>query len=138
MTTTQPNAYDKADDNKKNTISQDSPSTTSAAPTTKRTAIKIGGMHCAGCVSAIQGYVLDLPGISKIEVNLANEKATLEYDESKVRFDTIQKTIEEVGYKVVYEKLRLTIGYVGIFYITLNIELNLCCISWYNIFHIWK
>ena len=108
MTTTQPNAYDKADDNKKNIISQDSPSTTSAAP--KRTAIKIGGMHCAGCVSAIQGYVLDLPGISKIEVNLANEKATLEYDESKVRFDTIEKAIEEVGYKVVYEKLRLTIG----------------------------
>jgi Cu+-exporting ATPase len=108
VTTTQPNAYDKADDNKKNIISQDSPSTTSAAP--KRTAIKIGGMHCAGCVSAIQGYVLDLPGISKIEVNLANEKATLEYDESKVRFDTIEKAIEEVGYKVVYEKLRLTIG----------------------------
>ena len=74
VTTTQPNAYDKADDNKKNIISQDSPSTSSAAPTTKRTAIKIGGMHCAGCVSAIQGYVLDLPGISKIEVNLANEK----------------------------------------------------------------
>ncbi len=110
MTSTQPNAYDKADDNKKNIISQDSPSTTSAAPTTKRTAIKIGGMHCAGCVSAIQGYVSDLPGISKIEVNLANEKATLEYDESKVRFDAIEKAIEEVGYKVVYEKLRLAIG----------------------------
>ena len=62
-------------------------------------------MHCAGCVNAIQGYVLDLPGISKIEVNLANEKATLEYDESKIRLNTIEKAIEEVGYKVVYEKL---------------------------------
>jgi len=35
-------------------------------------------MHCAGCVNAIQGYVLDLPGTSKIDVNLANEKAILE------------------------------------------------------------
>ena len=32
--------------------------------TTKRTVIKIGGMHCAGCVNAIQGYVSDLPGVS--------------------------------------------------------------------------
>jgi copper chaperone CopZ len=93
VTATEPNANDEADDGKKNNISQDFVSTTSAATTTKRTAIKIGGMHCAGCVSAIQGYVLDLPGISKIEVNLANEKAILEYDESKVRFDTIEKLI---------------------------------------------
>ncbi|MGA9149310.1 MAG: heavy metal translocating P-type ATPase, partial [Candidatus Nitrosopolaris sp.] len=110
MTATQPNAYDKAEDNKKNRISQNSLSNTSGATATKRTAIKIGGMHCAGCVNAIQGYVSDLPGISKIEVNLANEKATLEYDQSKVRLDTIEKAIEEVGYKVIYEKLRLILG----------------------------
>ena len=78
--------------------------------TPKRTVIKIGGMHCAGCVTAIQGYVSDLPGINKIEVNLANEKATLEYDESKIRLNTIEKAIQEVGYEVVYEKLALIIG----------------------------
>src|SRR6266702_3906741 len=78
--------------------------------TTKRTVIKIGGMHCAGCVNAIQGYVSDLPGVSKVEVNLANEKAALEYDQSKIKLDTIEKAIEEVGYKVIYEKLGLTIG----------------------------
>ena len=111
VTTAQPNAYDKgADENKKNGSSQNILSTSSDATTIKRTAIKIGGMHCAGCVNAIQGYVLDLPGIKKIEVNLANEKATLEYDQSKVRLDTIEKAIEEVGYKVVYEKLGLNIG----------------------------
>jgi P-type Cu+ transporter len=76
----------------------------------KRTAIKIGGMHCAGCVNAIQGYVSDLSGVKKVEVNLANEKAILEYDLSKVKLDTIEKAIEEVGYKVVYEKLILKIG----------------------------
>jgi copper chaperone CopZ len=82
VTTAQPNAYNnKADENKKNGSSQNSLSTSNA--TTKRTVIKIGGMHCAGCVTAIQGYVSDLPGISKVEVNLANEKAVLEYDQSK-------------------------------------------------------
>ena len=75
----------------------------------RRTVVKIGGMHCAGCVNAIQGYVKDIPGISKVEVNLANEKAVLEYDQSKVKIDAIEKAIEEIGYKVVYEKVVLTV-----------------------------
>src|SRR5581483_7652651 len=77
---------------------------------TKRTAIKIGGMHCAGCVSSIQGYVKDLPGVTKIEVNLANEKAVLEYDPTKVKLDAVEKAIEEIGYSVVYEKLVLKVA----------------------------
>src|SRR5215831_3785657 len=82
-------------------------------------------MHCAGCVNAIQGYVSDLPGIDKIEVNLANEKATLEYDESKIRLNTIEKAIEEVGYKVVYEKLALIIGGISDSSDTERLEQNL-------------
>ena len=110
VTNAEPRAYDnKAGENKKNGSSQYTLSTTSKA-ITKRTVIKIGGMHCAGCVTAIQGYVSDLPGVSKVEVNLANEKAALEYDQSKVKLDTIEKAIEEVGYKVIYEKLVLDIG----------------------------
>lgn len=84
--------------------------TLSATAVTKRTVIKIGGMHCAGCVNAIQGYVSDLSGINKVEVNLANEKAVLEYNPSKIKLDAIEKAIEEVGYKVVYEKLALKVG----------------------------
>jgi Cu+-exporting ATPase len=75
----------------------------------KRTVVKIGGMHCASCVNAIQGYVKDIPGVKKVEVNLANEKAVLEYDQTKVKISTIEKAIEEIGYKVVYEKLTLTV-----------------------------
>lgn len=79
--------------------------------TTKRTAIKVGGMHCAGCVNAIESYVSDLSsGIKKVEVNLASGKAILEYDSSKVKLKAIEKAIEEAGYKVVYEKVMLKIG----------------------------
>jgi len=76
----------------------------------KRTAIKIGGMHCAGCVNSIQKYVSDLPGVKKCEVNLASQKAVLEYDPSSVNLTIIEKAIEEAGYKVVYEKLTIKIG----------------------------
>jgi Cu+-exporting ATPase len=79
----------------------------------KRTVIKIGGMHCAGCVSSIQKSVSDVPGVNKVEVNLATEKATLEFDQTKVKFDSIEKAIEEIGYKVVYEKLTLKLGGVS-------------------------
>ncbi len=76
----------------------------------KRTAIKIGGMHCAGCVNSIQKYVSDLKGIKKCEVNLATEKAVLEFDPSSVNLTTIEKAVEEAGYKVLYEKLTVKVG----------------------------
>ena len=76
VTTARPNAFDMgADENMEKGSSQNSLSINETT-TPKRTVIKIGGMHCAGCVNAIQGYISDLPGIDKIEVNLANEKAT--------------------------------------------------------------
>ncbi|MEW6605610.1 MAG: heavy metal translocating P-type ATPase [Thermoproteota archaeon] len=74
---------------------------------TKRTLVKIGGMHCAGCVNSIQRRVSTIEGISKIEINLANERAVLEYDPTKVRMDAIERAIEEIGYRVVYEKVAL-------------------------------
>jgi len=76
----------------------------------KRTVIKIGGMHCAGCVNSIQGFVSELDGVKKVEVNLATEKATIEFDPTHVKLDTIEKAIEEIGYKVVYEKIILKVA----------------------------
>jgi len=76
----------------------------------KRTAIKIGGMHCAGCVNSIQNFVSGLNGVKKCEVNLASEKAVLEFDPESIDLIAIEKAVEEAGYKVVYEKLILKIS----------------------------
>lgn len=75
----------------------------------KRTVLKVGRMHCAGCVNSIQRFVSRLDGVNKVEVNLANERAVLEYDSTKISLDVIEKTIEDIGYEVVYEKILLTI-----------------------------
>lgn len=77
---------------------------------TKRTVIKIGGMHCAGCVSSIQGLLSKISGVKKVEVNLATEKAAIEFDPSHVKLDLIENAITEIGYKVIYEKISLQIG----------------------------
>ncbi|NOJ27979.1 MAG: heavy metal translocating P-type ATPase [Nitrososphaera sp.] len=77
--------------------------------TQKKMLLKIGGMHCAGCVNSIQRYVSNIHGISKVEVNLANERAVVEYDSARVRLDDIEKAIEQVGYSVVYENVILKV-----------------------------
>jgi len=76
----------------------------------KRTALKIGGMHCAGCVNSIQNFVSSLDGVKKCEVNLASEKAVLEFDPKSVDISSIEKAIHEAGYKVVYEKLTIKVS----------------------------
>jgi Cu+-exporting ATPase len=40
---------------------------------------------------------------------LANERANLEYDPSKIELESIERAIEETGYRVVYEKLTLAV-----------------------------
>lgn len=42
-------------------------SSTTEQSQTKRTAIKIGGMHCGGCVNSIQNYVSELKVIKKLQ-----------------------------------------------------------------------
>ncbi|HEX9320484.1 MAG TPA: heavy metal-associated domain-containing protein [Nitrososphaeraceae archaeon] len=76
----------------------------------KRTVLKIQGMHCAGCVNSIQNFVSELYGINKVEVNLATEKAAIEFDPTKLNLDAIENAIAEIGYKVIYEKLTLTVA----------------------------
>lgn len=66
-------------------------------------------MHCAGCVNSIQRHVSTVEGVSKVEVNLASEKAVVEFDPAKVGLPDIEKAIEEVGYRVVYEKVSLKV-----------------------------
>ncbi len=74
---------------------------------TKKTALKIGGMHCAGCITAIENYISDIDGVKECHVNLAAEKATLEYDSSIIDLDSIEKSLKDIGYSIVYEKLEI-------------------------------
>ncbi|MGQ0606123.1 MAG: heavy metal translocating P-type ATPase [Candidatus Nitrosotenuis sp.] len=76
----------------------------------KRTALKIGGMHCAGCVNSIQNSVSKLNGVKNCEVNLATQKASLEFDPSVVELSKIENAVNEAGYSVVYERLTLKVS----------------------------
>ncbi len=61
--------------------------------------VKIGGMHCATCVTTIENSLKKLDGTIDVVVNLATEKATVNYDPSVVSKEKIKKAIEDVGYQ---------------------------------------
>lgn len=61
--------------------------------------IPIGGMTCAVCAQRVEKALAKMEGISKVSVNLATEKASVEYDSQMVRMSAIKQCIEKAGYK---------------------------------------
>ncbi|WP_320047102.1 heavy metal translocating P-type ATPase [uncultured Ilyobacter sp.] len=70
----------------------------------KKVTLKIGGMTCQACVSRIEKKTAELPGVEKISVNLATEKAVVEYRKNELKISEIVKFINELGYKAVKEE----------------------------------
>lgn len=70
----------------------------------RKAQIPITGMTCANCVATIEKGLSDTEGVETANVNLASEKATVEYDPSKIDLTKIKKTISELGYGVAVKK----------------------------------
>ena len=64
---------------------------------------KIGGMTCASCAKAVERVTKKLDGVEKSNVNIATEKASIEYDSSKVKVSDIKSVIEKAGYSIIEE-----------------------------------
>lgn len=59
----------------------------------------IKGMHCASCVIVLEESLRKVDGVSEAYVNLASEKATVTYDESKVTDKELSSAVSNVGYQ---------------------------------------
>jgi Cu+-exporting ATPase len=66
--------------------------------------IHVTGMTCTTCAATIEKGLTQTPGVEKADVSFASEKASVEYDPSKVNLARIAKTISELGYKVATRK----------------------------------
>ncbi|NQU82726.1 MAG: copper-translocating P-type ATPase [Parcubacteria group bacterium] len=71
----------------------------------KKSILKIKGMHCASCAVSIEKGLNKEKGISSVNVNLATEKANLEFDSAITNLGQIQKVIKKLGYKSEEETL---------------------------------
>jgi len=65
---------------------------------TKKTILKISGMHCASCALTIEKKLKKEKDISKANVNLASEKAYIEFSPKGITLDSIQEIIRAAGY----------------------------------------
>jgi Cation transport ATPase len=60
--------------------------------------LKISGMTCAACSARIEKVLSKTDGLEHVSVNLATEKAALDYDPSKVSLQDVIDKIIKTGY----------------------------------------
>ncbi|MEE9258285.1 MAG: copper ion binding protein, partial [Nitrospinaceae bacterium] len=60
----------------------------------------VEGMTCASCVSRVEKKLRSLEGVTDARVNLASERATVEYLESRLGMKDFQNALEQIGYHV--------------------------------------
>ena len=60
---------------------------------------KISGMSCAACATRLEKALRGLPGVYSATVNLATERAVLEYNANLVTLDQIRDKVKKVGFE---------------------------------------
>lgn len=65
---------------------------------------KIDGMSCAACSKSAERSLKKTPGIISASVNIATEKAVIEYDPNICSIEDIRSSVEKVGFHMVMEE----------------------------------
>jgi copper chaperone len=63
--------------------------------------LKVEGMTCDHCVSAVEGSVGSLKGVDKVKVDLNQNTVDVVFHEDQVSEDQIKEAIDDQGYDVV-------------------------------------
>ncbi len=64
----------------------------------KKITLNITGMHCASCAGIITKALQKVEGIMAVNVNVATNRATVNFEENKVKLIKIIETIKSKGY----------------------------------------
>ena len=76
---------------------------------TKKISVDVLGMTCAACSTRVEKALNKQEGVKTATVNLLANKASIEFDESKVKKEDLIKLIENTGYDVPLEKTTLMV-----------------------------
>lgn len=64
----------------------------------KKVLLKIEGMTCSACSSGLEKYLNKQEGIKTASVNLIMNNASIEYDETEINLEQVEKYIEKAGF----------------------------------------
>ncbi len=70
----------------------------------KEKSYTVTGMTCASCAAHVARAVSKLEGVEASDVNLATEKLSVRFDEGKLDFGKLKKTVEDAGYGLLEEQ----------------------------------
>ncbi len=74
---------------------------------TQQIVLPIKGMTCASCVAHVEHGLKETAGVEKAVVNLATERATVQYDPEKATVPDMLWHVRDVGYDVLTDKVDL-------------------------------
>ena len=60
----------------------------------------VGGMTCAACVTHVERALAGVPGVLSVNVNMATEKASVEYISTAAGLPDLRRAVAEAGYEV--------------------------------------
>src|SRR3990172_1331168 len=69
-------------------------------PATKQLTLPITGMTCANCVATVERNLKKLDGVQSAVVNLSSERATVDFDTSKLELTDVIARVNRAGYGV--------------------------------------
>ena len=75
-----------------------------------KASIHITGMTCTTCAATIEKGLSETPSVEQADVNFASEKASIEYDPTKVDLAKIKDTVSQLGYGVATKKSIFPVG----------------------------
>jgi copper ion binding protein len=62
--------------------------------------LKIKGMTCNGCVSAVESHLKEVKGVDEVKVALASNSAMVTYDQEKVKDKDLKGAVKKAGFEV--------------------------------------
>lgn len=62
--------------------------------------IKVTGMTCGGCTSNVTKALQTVKGVNNVNVSLADNIATVQYDEQSTSVEHLKSAIKQAGYGV--------------------------------------
>src|SRR6476620_9649046 len=60
--------------------------------------LAVSGMSCAACVSRVESSLARVEGVNKAGVNLATNRATVDYNPGATGVDALIKAVADAGY----------------------------------------
>lgn len=73
-------------------------------PSIQKVTLPVDGMSCTTCSGNIEKALRETEGIQYANVNFSSEKATIEYDSSKIRLMDMKKIVTNLGYDLSIEE----------------------------------